>query len=72
MKISYDRDVDILTIEISDGKIDYAEEAEPLIIHFSKEGKPVLLEILDASEFLSEITKISMKVKDKELVETQI
>ncbi|MBO8183273.1 MAG: DUF2283 domain-containing protein [Archaeoglobus sp.] len=72
MKISYDRDVDILTIEISDGKIDYAEEAGPLIIHFSKEGKPVLLEILDASEFLSEITKISMKVKDKELVETQI
>ena len=72
MKISYDRDVDILMIEISEEMVDYAEEAGPLIIHFSKEGKPVLIEILDASEFLSEITKISMKVKDKELVETQI
>ena len=34
MKIKYDRDVDILMIELSDEKIDYAEEAGPMIIHF--------------------------------------
>jgi len=43
-----------------------------MIIHFSKDGKPVLIEILDASEFLAEITKISMKAKNKELIEAQI
>ncbi len=72
MRISYDKDVDILMIEISDEDIDYAEEAEPMIIHFSRNGKPVLIEILDESEFLAEITKISMKAKSKELVEVQI
>ncbi len=72
MRISYDRDADILMIEISDEDIDYAEEAGPMIIHFSKDGKPVLIEILDASEFLAEITKISMKAKSKELIEAQI
>ncbi len=72
MRISYDRDADILMIEISDEDVDYAEEAGPMIIHFSKNGKPVLIEILDASEFLAEITKISMKAKNKELIEAQI
>ena len=72
MRISYDRDADILMIEISDEDIDYAEEAGPMIIHFSKNGKPVLIEILDASEFLAEITKISMRAKSKELIEAQI
>ena len=31
MKISYDREVDVLTLEISDGDIDHAEEAGPMI-----------------------------------------
>ena len=38
--------------------VDYAEQEKNLIIHFSKENKPVLMEILDASEFLKETTKI--------------
>ena len=37
MKIGYDREVDILMIEISDENIDYAEEAGPMIIHFTKD-----------------------------------
>ena len=69
MKVRYDREVDILTIELSDEDIDYAEEAGPIIIHFSKENKPVLIEILDASEFLAELTKISMKISKEEAVE---
>jgi len=72
MRVSYDRDSDILMIEISDENIDYADEAGPMIIHFSKDGKPVLIEILDASEFLAEVTKISMKAKSRELIEAQI
>ena len=61
MRIKYNREDDVLLIEISDEKIDYAEEAGNMIIHFSKDGKPVLIEILDASEFLTEIMKASMK-----------
>jgi uncharacterized protein YuzE len=72
MKVSYDRDADVLVIELSDEDIDHAEEVGPLIIHFSKDNKPVLIEILDASEFLAEITKISIKARNKEPVDVQI
>ncbi|GAB5047428.1 DUF2283 domain-containing protein [Thermodesulfovibrio sp. TK110] len=51
-KIKYSKDVDALLIEISDKDIDYAEEQGQIIVHFSKEGEPVLIEILDAKEFL--------------------
>ena len=61
MRIKYNREDDVLLIEISDEEIDYAEEVGNVIIHFSKDGKPVLLEILDASEFLVEVLKASMK-----------
>lgn len=37
--------------------IDYAEQEKNLIVHFSKENKPVLMEILDAAQFLKETAK---------------
>ena len=61
MKIKYDRETDILMLELSDKKIDYAEEAGPMIIHFTEQGEPVLVEILDASEFLAELMKASIR-----------
>jgi len=61
MKVRYDREVDILTMELSDKKIDHAEEAGPMIIHLNDQGEPVLLEILDASEFLAQLIKASIK-----------
>ena len=39
--------------EVSDDPIDHAEEMDSVIVHFTKAGKPVLLEILDASKFLA-------------------
>jgi uncharacterized protein YuzE len=53
-KIKYSPDEDILLYEVSREPIDYAEETGSVIVHFSKEGKPVLLEIMDASKFLAE------------------
>jgi len=41
-KIRYSKDVDALLIELSDKKIDYAEEEGQMIIHFSKEGEPTV------------------------------
>jgi len=61
MKIRYNREDDVLIIEVSDEKIDYAEEADNMLLHFSREGKLVLIEILDASEFLTEILRASMR-----------
>jgi uncharacterized protein YuzE len=65
MRIRYSRDEDILIIEFSDEKIDYAEEMGPIIVHFTEDGKPVMLEILDASEFIAEISKIAMRAKEE-------
>jgi hypothetical protein len=64
-KIRYSRDVDVLLIEFSDKSIDHAEESGPFIVHFSKESEPVLLEILDARQFL--IRSFSSVVEEKEV-----
>jgi uncharacterized protein YuzE len=72
MKVSYNRVDDVLLLEVSDEGIEYAEEVGPLIIHFTKEGKPVLVEILDASEVLAELTRVSVKAQDRELAEVAI
>ncbi|MFB3764518.1 MAG: DUF2283 domain-containing protein [Methanotrichaceae archaeon] len=47
MKISYDREVDVLTLEISDGNIGHAEEAGSMIIHLIEDNRPELIDIPD-------------------------
>ncbi|MGB6872837.1 MAG: DUF2283 domain-containing protein [Dehalococcoidia bacterium] len=69
MKIRYDKEEDIVTFDVSSEKIDHAEEIGPIIVHFSKQGKPVLLEILDASEFIAETTRAMTKSKGGEFTE---
>lgn len=69
MKMKYDREKDILLIELNDGKVDHAEESENIIMHFSEDKKPVLLEILDATDFLHKTIDISVKAKGKKFVE---
>ena len=72
MKIRNDSEVDILTMEVSEEKIDYAEEVGGIIVHFTEKGKPVVLEILDASEFLTQTTKIAMQKKAEGIVESEV
>ncbi|MDI6784594.1 MAG: DUF2283 domain-containing protein [bacterium] len=64
-KIKYSKDVDALLIELSEKQIDYAEEEGQLIIHFSKDHEPVLIEILDAKDFL--LNSLSSVVREKEV-----
>lgn len=64
-KIKYSKDTDALLIELSDKPIDYAEEEGQVIIHFTKDGEPVLLEILDAKDFV--LDSLSSVVKEKEI-----
>jgi hypothetical protein len=69
MKISYNREEDIMVLEVSSEKIDFAEEMGPIIVHFNKERKPVLLEILDASEFIATAAKSSIRSRDGQAVD---
>lgn len=64
-RIRYSKDVDALLIELSDAPIDHAEESSQLIVHFSKAGVPVLLEILDARDFV--LGSLSSVVKETEV-----
>ncbi len=57
-KLRYDKEDDVLMVWFSQEPVEYAEQEKSLVIHFSKENKPVLMEILDASEFLRETTRI--------------
>ena len=64
MKISYDRDADILMIELNPAAvIDYAEQTGPVIVHLDREQQPVLLEILRASEFMLGTVRASMRAE---------
>jgi len=64
-KIRYSKDVDALLIELSDKPIDYAQEEGQIIVHFTKEGEPVLLEILDARDFV--LSSIASLLQEKEV-----
>lgn len=63
LHMSYDPKVDVLLVEVSKQPIDYAEEMGPVIVHFTKRHKPVALEILDASQFVTKATAASFAAK---------
>lgn len=62
MKVTYDREEDVLSIEMmSQGIIDHAEQTDSLIAHFTADGHLVLLEILDASQFLASVLQLALR-----------
>ena len=69
MKVSYNRKDDVLTYELTTGKVDHAEEFGPMIVHFDKKGKPIIIEILDANDFLTASTKVTKTAKEGQSVE---
>ena len=52
-KISYSKDVDALSIELSNEAIAYAENAGDVILHYSQDDKLILVEILDFRRLVS-------------------
>ena len=60
----YDPDANLISWEITKGKIDHAREFGNFIIHLSASGKPILVEILDASKFVGQFNKLK---KDEKL-----
>jgi uncharacterized protein YuzE len=58
MKYEYDRETDTLTIRLSDNAPDHAEQTENVITHHSRAGKPVEIEILDASHTIQILSRL--------------
>ena len=51
MKIKYDQEVDVLTIEFSSARVDESDEDKPgIILDYDKDGNIVGIEILNASK----------------------
>lgn len=51
--VSYDADADVLALEGSrNATIDHAKEMGNLVVHFSDNDEPVLVEVLEASKTL--------------------
>jgi len=52
-KVKYDSGADVLTVIVAEtGKLAYAEEVGDIIVHFDKKGKPLFMEILNASKII--------------------
>ncbi len=60
-KISYEPEADVLTWELSGQKIHSAQEMGNVVVHFTKNDQPVLVEILEASRFLSKAKRLVEK-----------
>ncbi len=57
----YDNETNIICLEIAKGQISHVREFGNFIIHVSKNEKPILIEILDASKFVGQIDKLKIK-----------
>ena len=60
---------DTLDILISPEQIDFAEEHGQIIINYNAKGKPVEIEILNASRFLGNLLTGIVKAKTKAEIE---
>ncbi|OGY09483.1 MAG: hypothetical protein A2782_04320 [Candidatus Blackburnbacteria bacterium RIFCSPHIGHO2_01_FULL_43_15b] len=66
--IYYEPEDDVLNIWFSQKKIDHAEETkEGMIVHFTKGGEPVYIEVLFASKLIKDIGKSLPKKLKKEI-----
>jgi len=50
-KLRYDAESDVLLIVVSEsGKLSHAEERGDIVVHLGENGKPLFLEVLNASK----------------------
>jgi uncharacterized protein YuzE len=50
-KIKYDEGTDVLAIVVAEeGRLSHAEEAGDFVVHLDEDGRPLLVEVLRASE----------------------
>ncbi len=61
MEYRYDPETDTLLIKLSKEKPDFGEQKENIITHYNKRGKPIEIEILDASKTAVKIIETIFK-----------
>ncbi len=54
----FDSETNILYWEVAKGKISHAHEFGNFIIHLSVKGKPILIEILEADNFIKQFKNL--------------
>ena len=54
MKVKYYTDDNILVITLSNKPYEFAQQQGDFVVHYTKDYKPVRIEILDAKKFLKE------------------
>jgi len=61
LKIRYDQEDDVLMVWFADNKqVDHAEQVGNSILHMTQADEPVLLEILNAQDFVVDLVKAVM------------
>jgi hypothetical protein len=56
--VSYDSDADVLALAgTAKGRIDHARELGNFIVHFTKDDRPLLIEVLEASKIFAHSPK---------------
>ncbi len=56
--MNFDLEANIVSWEITKGKIVRVHEFGNFLVHLSKSGKPILIEILNASRFKTKLNKL--------------
>lgn len=67
MKVKYYENADLLSLRISNKPYYDATKSGDVIVHYTKNGKPVLIEILNAAKFLKDTDKSLPERFQKEL-----
>jgi uncharacterized protein YuzE len=57
--MNYDLEANIASWELGKGKIAHTIELGTFIVHISAAGKPILIEILEASSFKTKLSKLT-------------
>lgn len=71
-KITYDPDADVLAWEMNDRTIAYAKEIKGIVIHFSQNHVPVLLEVLEATQFLAKTKDLARSIQELSIAAPKI
>jgi uncharacterized protein YuzE len=65
MIYKYDPKTDILVLILGKGRLDFGEQKENIITHYDKKGKPLEIEILEASKTAMRIMSTIMSGKKR-------
>jgi uncharacterized protein YuzE len=70
MKAKYYEDADLLSFRVSKKPYKFARQEGDLIVHYSEDKEPVLIEIVNATKFLKETNKSLPKKVLKQVTST--